>query len=108
MIKSTFSLGSDMVEVIINGNDIKFFDVSSGTITTIEGIRIDKSGSLKEFPDLKDNDDWRKITLERFKEKFKSFKTENESNNYVIEELTKFGYKFIMKQKAGWRPTRIK
>ena len=108
MIKTTFSLGSDMIETIIDGNTIKFFDVSTGMITTIEGIRLDKSGSLKEFPDLKDNEDWKKITLDRFKTKFKSFKTENEANNYVIDELTKQGYKAIMKQRAGWRPTRIK
>lgn len=109
MIKTTFSLGSDMIETIIDGNTIKFFDVSTGTITTIEGIRIDKSGSLKEFPDLKNNEDWKRIVIERFKTKFKSFNNENEANNYVIDELQKFGgYKPLYKQRKGFRPEKIK
>jgi len=107
MIKTTFSLGTDIIETIIEGSTIKFFDVSTGTITTIEGIRLDKYGSLKEFPDLEDEIDWRKITMERFKEKLKSFNTENEANDYVINELTKQGYKAKFKQRAGFRPEKI-
>ena len=85
-----------------------FFDINSGVMTTLEGLRLDKSGSLKEFPDLKDDDDWKKKTIERLKEKMKSFNTEMEKMEYVKSELNKHGYKPLFFQRGGFRPTKFR
>lgn len=77
-------------------------------ITSIEGLKLSKQGCLKEFPDLKDDNEWKKKTIERFKEKMKEFNTEVEKMNYVKEELAKQGYEPLFFQRAGWRPTRFR
>lgn len=76
---------------------------SNGTLSTIEGVRISKGGVLKEFPELRDNSDWKKIAIERLKEKIKSYKTEMEQITYVKDELTKWGYEALFLQRAGFR-----
>lgn len=106
MIRGIFQLGGENQEVIVKGNELLFFDISSGTMTTIEGLRLSKSGSLKEFPDLKNDDEWKKKTIERLKGKMKSFKTEMEKIEYVKDELIKHGYKPLFKQRAGFRPVK--
>lgn len=108
MIKINFRLGGEEIEVVIRGNELLFSEVSSGSITTVEGLRFSKAGVVKEFPDLKNNPDWKKIAIERFKAHVKSLETENEKVDYVIEELKKHAYEPLFKQKAGWRPVKIK
>lgn len=108
MIKLTLRLGGENQEVIIRGNELLFFDIPSGAITTLEGLKLDKSGALKEFPDLKDDDDWKKKTIERLKEKMKGFKTERKKMDYVKEELIKFGYEPLYYQRAGHRHKQFK
>ncbi len=108
MIKSLFRLGGENQEVIIRGNELLFSDVSTGMITTIEGLKLSKSGSLKEFPDLKGDEEWKKKTLERFKNKMKEFDTEPRKMDYIKEELTKHGYEPLFYQRAGFRPQKFK
>ena len=108
MIKGTFKLGSEVSEVIIRGNELLFFDVSSGQMTNIAGLKLSRVGCVKEFPDLKNDEDWRLKTIERFKQKIKELKNEMERINYVKEELIKQGYEPMMLQKAGFRPQRFK
>lgn len=107
MIKATLKFASELVEVVWSEQGLMFFDVSSGQITTIEGLRLDKSGVIKEFPDLKDDDEWRKKAIERFKIKIKSFNTEMEIIKYCIEELKKFGWQPLTLQRGGFRPQKI-
>lgn len=107
MIKGTFVLGGDNQEVIVKGNELLFFDISSGMMTSVEGLRLSKQGSIKEFPDLKDDDEWKKKTIERLKEKMKSYNTEMEKMNYVKDELIKFGYQPLFYQIAGHRPKKF-
>lgn len=107
MIKGTFRIGGDIIEIIVGGNNIIINDVGSRTITTIDGIRIDKTGSFKEFPDLKGNQNWRKETIKRLKEHINKMKTENEKMEYIKEELEKFGYEPLIKQRAGFRPQKF-
>jgi hypothetical protein len=104
LIHGVFQFGSDIVEAIIDGNNIMFMDVSTGMITTPEGLRIDRSGVFKEFPDLKDDEEWKKKAIERLKEHIKTFDTSDKKLNYIKNELTKFGYVPLFKQTAGWRP----
>lgn len=104
MIIGLFQLGGDQVEVIIDKDNTMFRDTSSGTTTTIHGLQLNKPGVMKEHPDLKDNEDWRKIAIERLKQHMKKISSEDAKINYVKNELTKHGYTPMFKQKAGWRP----
>ncbi len=77
-------------------------------ITPITGIKLSKGGCLKEFPDLKDREDWKEETIKRLKKKIKEFRTEDERIEYVKKELVKMGYEALLKQRAGWRPQKFK
>ena len=108
MIGIVFQFGSEIVEVRIKDNNV-FFGTSQHTeFGDIDGLKLNKVGVLKEFPDLKDKDDWQKQAKERFKDKIKKMKTERERVDYVIEDLRKHGYVPLYLQKQGFRPTKIK
>lgn len=81
---------------------------SNNNIAVLEGLKISYQGVLREFPDLKDNDNWKHIALQRLKEKVKSFQTEMEKINYIKDELVKFGYTPLYFQKKGWRSEKFK
>ena len=74
----------------------------------IEGIRLSKNGVLKEFPDLENNEDWRKEAINRLKEHMNKMETEREKIDYVKKELEKFGYTALFFQRAGFRPEKFK
>ena len=107
MIIAVFELGGDQVEVIVDSNNIMFRDAGSGTTTTIHGLKLDKSGVIREHPDLKDDDEWKKKAIERLKEHIKKFKTEIQKINYIKDELEKFGYTPLYFQRAGHRPEKF-
>lgn len=108
MIGVIFQFGSEVVEVRVIG-DIVFFRTSgSPNFADIDTIKLDKQGVIKEFPDLKDDPDWKQKARNRFKEKIKKLKGEEARINYIIEDLTKFGYKALYKQKQGFRPIKFK
>lgn len=107
MIEVIFSFGSEIVEVRVKDNTIFFRTSNSPQFGDIDGIKLDKFGVMKEFPDLIDKDDWQKIARDRFKEKIKNMKTEQEQIKYVIEDLQKFGYIPKYLQKAGYRPIKV-
>ena len=108
MIGVIFSFINETVEVRIDNSNCLFRTQQfGGALTPIENLRIDKNGALKEFPDLKDNPEWKQITIERFKEKMKGLKTEQERVNYVINDLKKYGYVPLYIQRAGHRPVKI-
>lgn len=106
MLNATFKLAGELVSVKIEGNNLGFFDVGTGQMTTIEGLRLSRAGVLKEHPDLKDEKDWRRIAIDRLKEHMKDLQTEKDKMRYVAFELTKFGYEPIMYQMNGFRPTK--
>lgn len=108
MLKITFEIGGDNIEVVIKDNDLLFFDVSSGTTTTIEGLRLSKAGCIKEFPDLEDNPEWKVETVNRFKKKMRTYENELDKMNYIKSELIKQGYKALFFQRAGFRPSKFK
>jgi dynactin complex subunit len=107
ILKGTFRFGSDIIEVIFDGNNVMFMDASSGMITSLEGLRISHDGVVKQFPDLKKREDWKKEAIERLKKHIKKFKNQNDKLNYVKDELVKYGYTPLYKQKAGFRPTKF-
>ena len=91
--------------VKIDGNNILFMD-DKGTITTLEGLKFDKSGVIREFPDLKDDEDWRKKAMDRLKEHIKTFESEKDKMEYVRNELEKFGNKPLYYIQNGFRPKK--
>ena len=107
MIGIIFQFGTETVEVRIKDSSVFFRTSQFQQFGDIGMIRLDKSGTLKEFPDLKDNPKWDKIARERFKQKMKDFKTEKERAEYLIKDLTKFGYKPLYLQKEGFRTIKL-
>jgi len=109
LIGLIFQLGPEIIEVRVDNNNIQFRNnQSNGMFTTIEGLKLNKVGVIREFPDLKDNDDWQNIARERFKGKIKSFNTEMERANYIVEDLKKYGYVPKYRQRQGFRVEKIK
>jgi hypothetical protein len=107
MIGVIFQFGADVVEVRVKDNNVFFRNTNSPQFGDIDGIKLDKVGVIKEFPDLKDKEDWQKQARDRFKEKIKKMKTEEEQIKYIMEDLIKFGYKPLYIQKQGFRPKKI-
>jgi hypothetical protein len=107
MIGIIFQFGTEIVEVRVKDNNVFFRVYPSTNFGDIDGLKLDKGGVIKEFPDLKDKEDWQKIARDRFKEKIKSMKTEEEQIKYIIEDLQKFGYVPKYLQKSGYRPIKI-
>jgi len=107
MININFRLGGDLITVKIEGTSVFFYDPSLSLYTTIEGLKLNKAGVIKEFPDLKDNENWKGEAVKRFKEHIKKLNNEQNRKNYVIEELKKHGYTPISIQRKGYRPEKI-
>jgi len=108
MIKTTFRSGGDIIEVIIKGNELLFYNTHSQMTTTIEGLKLSKAGVIKEFPDLENDEEWKKKGLERFKEHFKKIKGETKKMLYIKDELKKYGYVPLFYQRAGHRQQKFK
>ena len=108
MIGLVFQFFSEYIDIRINGNSLLFRTSQTGSMfSPVEGLKFDKVGVIKEFPDLKDNKDWKIEAIKRFKEKIKNMKSEEEVSNYLIKDLTKFGYIPIAKQKQGFRVQKL-
>jgi len=109
MIEVIFEYCSEKVLVRVD-NENCYFRTSQfgGALVPIDSIKIDKAGSIKEHPDLKDREDWKEETIKRFKDKLKNYKTEMERVKYVIEDLSKVGYKPLYIQRKGHRVQKIK
>jgi hypothetical protein len=93
----------------VKGNSVSFGNTTyGGQMATIEGLKLSRSGVIKEFPDLEGNDNWKIEAVKRFKEKISSLKTEDEVCKYVISDLIKFGYVPFRKKKQGFRAEAIR
>ncbi len=104
-----FEFGSEIIEVRIIGTNCLFKTKDFGGASyPIDNLRLEKTGVIKEFPDLKDKDDWREQAIKRFKEKLKNMKTEQERIDYVKEDLKKYGYRPKYIQRDGHRVQKIR
>ena len=108
MIGVVFRFGGEFVEVRIKDNNVFFRTSQHIEFGDIDGLKLNKVGVLREFPDLKDKEEWQKQAKQRFKDKIKKMKTERERANYVIEDLRKHGYEPMHEQVQGFRPKKIK
>ena len=109
MIGTIFRLGSEIIEVRIIGTTCLFRTGSYGNaFVSIENLKLNRNGVIKEFPDLKDDENWRIKAMNRFNEKLKTYNTELDRMKYVIEDLKKFGYAPQIMQRQGFRPERLR
>ena len=109
MIGAIFEFGGEYVEVRVDGFNCLFrTNQFGGALAPIDALQLDKSGVIKEFPDLKNKKEWKEEAIKRFKEKIKKMSNEDKRIKYIIEDLRKFGYKPMYYQKQGHRPKRIK
>lgn len=109
MITLLFGFANEKILVTINGRQVYFSSTAFGAIKSpIEGLKLDYSGVIREFPDLEGSDDWNASAIKRFKERIASFKTEDEVAHYLIEDLRKYGYVPEQKQIRGHRSKKIK
>ncbi len=104
MIDLIFYFGTDVVFVRVTGKDVRFSTSQYGAMgCSIDGLKLNKEGAIREFPDLIDRWDWREEAIKRFKEKISTLNNEDDVANYVISDLKEFGYIPKFKQKAGFR-----
>ena len=102
-----FEYASEPVEVRIEGVNIFFRTLQSMNWATIDNLKLDYAGAIKEFPDLKGTDNWKEETIKRFREKMKELRTEKTRADYIIQDLKKYGYVPRFLQKKGFRPEKI-
>lgn len=109
MMEILFNRANEVVITRINGHKVEFGNTACGDkLATIEGLKLDYAGAVREFPDLKNNVDWRTKVIERFKEHIKKLDNEEAIAKYCIAELGMHGYAAKVYQKAGRRPIRIR
>jgi len=108
MIGTIFEFAGQVIEVRIDNTNCLFRTGQfGGGFAPIDGLKLDKSGVIKEFPELKDNEDWKKEAIKRFKAKIKKMNTEKQRMNYIILDLSKHGYKPMAMQESGKRLVRF-
>jgi len=110
MIDVIMQFGTDIIMVRVKGNSVSFGSKvgHNPMMATIDGLKLSRSGVIKEFPELADTDNWREEAIAKFKDKIKGLNDENKIVSYVVDDLSKFGYKPLYKQKQGMRIERFK
>ena len=109
MIDVIFQFGSKNILVRINGTNCLFMTGQfGGAFAPIDSLQFDYKGVCREFPDLELRSDWKQEAINRFKQKIKELKTEEERINYVVENLKKYGYKKLYEKKSGFRIRKSK
>lgn len=102
----------DVVAFTVVGNKIVRIVDKKGMGTTLseKGIQLNPTTIIIEHPDLKGKPIAfiKKEGFRRLKEKLDSFKTEKETMEYIEDDLIrKHGWKGLMRQRMGHRPTKI-
>lgn len=108
MIGIIFQFGGEIIETRVDGTKVFFRTSTYGAnFVPIDNIYLDKSGVIKEYPDLEGDIEWREKAIERFKDEMKKLGTESKVANYLINDLKKYGYVPKYKQRQGFRPEVI-
>lgn len=92
MIEMIFQLLNELMCVKIVGERVVFGN-NPQMLVPIDNVALSKAGVLEEFPDLKDNKDWKKQAVKRFKEHMRSLGSEENIAVYVQNDLSKKGWK---------------
>ena len=107
MIGVIFNFGTEIVEVSVSGKNVYFRTNPLGGYATIDKLKLSKAGAIRQFPDLKNKENWKELSIKRFKKKINNLQTEDERVKYLITDLEQHGYKAKAIQKTGFRPKRI-
>ena len=87
MIDVLMKFGGDVILIKVEGNKVLFGNTSQGArMATIDGMNLSYDGVVREFPELKDNRNWRIEAISKFKDKIRELKDEDKIVKYVIEE----------------------
>jgi hypothetical protein len=108
-----FQFGTQLLEVKIIEKSVYFAtDVRQGfaNFYSIDHLKLDVAGILKEFPELdgKSDIEIKSEAIKRFKDKIALMNSEEEIAKYVIEDLTKHGYRPRHMARQGFRARLIK
>jgi hypothetical protein len=101
-------MGGERVIVRIINTNVLFVDLNTNMLAPIEGLGFSHQGVIKEFPDLKDDKDWKQKAIQRFVEKIKTLETEEKRMDFMIKEMKEMGYTPLFKQRFGFRTEKIK
>lgn len=108
MINLHFQRASEVILIVIDRTKVLFGSTVFGAkLADIEGLKLDFHGTIRQFPDLKDDLEWREKAIERFKAHIQTLKEEEKIAEYLIYELRSKGYEPRLKQVKGFRPVRI-
>lgn len=108
MIDVIFNYANEVLLVKVQGSSVLFGSTTFGAkMADISGLRLDYSGTIREFPDLANDLEWRQKAISRFKDHIKILKTEDKITEYLIDELSTKGYKPKYKQIKGFRAVKI-
>ena len=108
MIDLIFHYSNEVVLIKIQGHQVTFGNTIKGNMMAdISGLRLDYNGTIRQFPDLEMNLNWREEAIKRFKDKIKELDKEEAIADYVIYELKTKGYLPKLKQIAGHRTVKI-
>lgn len=103
-----FHYGPEVVETRVTGSSVLFRSSTFGSqFVTIDNLYLSKEGVIKEHPDLENDPLWKVKAIERFKDEMKKIGNENKIAEYIINDLKKYGYIPMYKQKIGHRVERL-
>jgi hypothetical protein len=105
MIDVIMRMGNEVIIVRIRGHDVSFGanTRSNPMMAPIDGLALSHEGVIREFPELKGEPNWRIEAIAKFKEKIHSLDSEDKIYHYVVDDLKKFGWIPVYKQRQGFR-----
>ncbi len=103
-----FQKGTRRTAIRIIGDNVLFIDLNTNMLAPIEGLKFHKEGVIKEYPDLKDDQDWKQKSIQRFVDKVKELPSETKKVEWIINEMRLKDYKPLYKQRNGFRAEKIK
>lgn len=106
-IQVFFQQGSERMAIRIIGENVLFIDLQNNIVAPLEGLNLNKQGVIKEYPDLKDDEEWKSKSIQRFVDKIKSLPSETERAKWLIEEMKSMNYTPLYQQRNGFRPQKI-
>ena len=106
-LQAHFKKAGEIMVVRIINDVVLFIDIQNNTMSPFEGLSLNKLGVIREYPDLKDNPNWKQIAIERFVSKIKSLKDEKERMDFMIKEMKEMQYTPMFMSKNGFRPQKI-
>lgn len=107
MITMLFNKKGQRVVIRLDGNNLLFMGPNDYVISSLEGLRFDKEGVIREFPDLKGRADWKVEALRRFKEHIFTLEGDKKKAEYIIDDLNKHDYILEKISEPGLRTRRF-